>query len=60
MILKDQKVRTRDRNGANFLLPASPRPEKTSHRSDSLRAESLFCSPAHLDPKKTFTRPASP
>ena len=44
---------TRDRNGANFLLPASSRLEKTSHRPDSLRAESLFCSLARLDPKKT-------
>ena len=50
-------VFTRDRNGANFLLPASSRSEKTSHRPDSLGAESLFCSPLRLDPRKTFTRP---
>ena len=44
------QVSIRDRNEANFLLPASSRPEKTSHRPDSPRAESLFCSPPRLDP----------
>ena len=53
-------ISSRDRNGANFLLAASPRPEKTSHRPDSLRAESLFCFPPRLNSKKNFTRPASP
>ena len=47
-LLNIYTVQTRDRNGANILLPASSRPEKNSHRPDSPRAEFHLCSPPRL------------
>ncbi len=51
---------TRDRNGANFSLPAPPRPEKNFPRPAPLRLNFLFSIPASSRPEKSSPRPASP
>jgi hypothetical protein len=69
MTTRKAQVRIRGRNGEDFLLPASPRPEKSSPRfappcflkvflltalTPKTETERIFYSPLRFAPKKVF------